>query len=153
MQRFDLKTFIQSFIIQCEHWTAILFLCWTIFCQFYAFAILPHHYLILIFMTTINTTISLIIILIIILITTMFTKMADVATLSGVSNAGQLTTQQRTKGRKGKVSDMLPCQSSNTITNTKFAKSVRHFWNLDSQQHGLRTKGREGKFSESLANL
>ena len=40
--------------------------------------------------------------------------MKKVATLSGVSNAGQLTTQQRTKGRKGKVSEMLPCQSSNT---------------------------------------
>ena len=81
--------------------------------------------------------------------------MADVATLSGVSNAGQSTTQQRTKGRKGKVSEMLPCQSSNTntITNTKFdftkfAKSARHFWNLDSQQHELRTKGRQGKTSE-----
>ena len=37
----------------------------------------------------------------------MMMKKVMLATLSGVSNVGQLTTRQRTKGREGKVSERL----------------------------------------------
>ena len=49
----------------------------------------------------------------------MMMKKVMLATLSGVSNVGQLTTRQRTKGREGKVSERLPACHADKNTKTK----------------------------------
>ena len=61
----------------------------------------------------------------------MMMKKVMLATLSGVSNVGQLTTRQRTKGREGKVSERLPACHADKNTNTKTIAKIQTNTNLD----------------------
>ena len=60
----------------------------------------------------------------------MMMKKVMLATLSGVSNVGQLTTRQRTKGREGKVSERLPACHADKTTNTKTIAKIQTNTNL-----------------------
>ena len=60
----------------------------------------------------------------------MMMKKVMLATLSGVSNVGQLTTRQRTKGREGKVSERLPACHADKNTKTKTIAKIQTNTNL-----------------------
>ena len=67
----------------------------------------------------------------------MMMKKVMLATLSGVSNVGQLTTRQRTKGREGKVSERLPAVREikiQTDTNTHIVQIQTHTNTTDIEQ-------------------